>query len=223
MRPDPHSPSDERVLAATGRSWADWFALLDERGAAELDHKGIVAIAREAGGANGWWQQTVTVGYEKARGLRSVVGETADAGFQVGVRRTVDVPAVVAWEYVVHGPGRERWLGATGALPQEKGESYRLDDGTSGEIRSIRPGRRLRLTVQRPGEEAATTLQLTIQAKGDRSVVALHHERLPDEAARAEMKTHWTSVLDELRRAFADGQAGTAGARAEGSDGDDVG
>lgn len=223
MRPDPHSPSDERVHAATGRRWAEWFALLDERGATELDHKSIVAIVREAGCANGWWQQTVTVGYEKARGLRSVVGETADAGFQVGVRRTVDVPAVVAWEYLVHGPGRERWLGATGTLPQEKGESYQLEGGTSGEIRSVRPGRRLRLTVQRSSEAAATTLQLTIQPKDDRSVVALHHERLPDEEARAAMKTHWTSVLDGLQREFAEGRAGTASSRTEGSDGADLG
>lgn len=223
MRPDPHSPSDERVLAATGRSWFDWFALLDERGAAETDHKGIVAIVREAGGANAWWQQAVTVGFEKARGLRSVVGETADAGFQVGVRRTVDVPAAVAWAYLVEGHGRERWLGATAALPSEKGATYRLDDGTSGEIRSTRPGRRLRLTLQRPGEAAATTLQLTIQAKDDRSIVALHHERLPDEEARATMKAHWTGVLDALQRAFADGRAGTVGPRADESDTGDVG
>ena len=211
MRPDPHSPSDERVLAATGRTWADWFALLDASGAAESDHKGIVTLVREAGGANAWWQQTVTVGYEKARGLRSVVGETADAGFQVGVRRTVAVPADVAWAQLVEGPARDRWLGTTRHLPLMKGAAYRCEDGTSGEVRSVDPGRRLRLTVRRPGDETETTLQLTIEAKDDRSVVALHHERLPDEEARAAMKAHWTSVLEALRAAFARGEAGSVG------------
>ena len=71
------------VSKATGKTWVQWLRFIDRRGGAELDHKQIVALLRDEGGVDsGWWQQTVTVGYEHARGRRRT-GETADAGFQV--------------------------------------------------------------------------------------------------------------------------------------------
>jgi hypothetical protein len=88
LRPD---QSDAAVRKATGRSWWQWEELLDGLGAAELSHGEIVALVRERGGVeSGWWQQGVTVGYEKLKGKR-VLGETAGSGFQVGVSRTLEV------------------------------------------------------------------------------------------------------------------------------------
>ena len=63
--------SDEAVRRATGRTWDEWIRWLDERGAAGMSHKQIVALLREQGGVeSGWWQQTVTAGYEVAKGRR---------------------------------------------------------------------------------------------------------------------------------------------------------
>ena len=36
--------SDAAVKGKTGKSWAEWFALLDKAGAKKLDHKTIVAF-----------------------------------------------------------------------------------------------------------------------------------------------------------------------------------
>lgn len=202
MRPDPHSPSNDRVREATGRSWNAWFSLLDEAGGATMSHRDIVAWIATAGGANAWWRQTVAVAYEKARGLRSVVGETADAGFQVGVRRTVAVAADVAWRYLVEGAGRDAWLGPTTSFTCAVGSRFHCDDGTTGDIRSVAPGRRLRLTWRPPAWERPSTLQLTVVPKGERCVLAIHHERLPDPATRAAMKERWTAFAEGLRDAL---------------------
>ena len=35
--------SDEAVLRATGKSWAEWLALLDAAGGREMNHKQLVA------------------------------------------------------------------------------------------------------------------------------------------------------------------------------------
>lgn len=211
VRPDPHSPSDERVLAATGRTWNGWFALLDDAEAASKDHKGIVSIVAAAGGANAWWQQTVTVAYEKARGLRSTVGETADAGFQVGVRRTLPLSSEVAWHHLVEGPGRADWLGPIEDFDPTPGATFQCDDDTVGDVRSVQPGRRLRLTWQPVGWTRSSTLQLTVQPKDDRCVVAIHHERLADERTRHEMQQRWTKLLDSLREAVAESDEGRVG------------
>jgi hypothetical protein len=80
------SMSDEAVKAKTGKNWAQWFAALDKAKAANLGHKEITAVAAKLG-AGRWWNQMVTVEYERARGLRTR-HETA-SGFSVSVSKTV--------------------------------------------------------------------------------------------------------------------------------------
>ncbi len=65
---------DEAVKERTGKSWRQWYTILDRAGARELDHKGIVAyLVRKYGESiSPWWQQQITVAYEQARGFRKV-------------------------------------------------------------------------------------------------------------------------------------------------------
>jgi hypothetical protein len=82
--------ADERVLEATGRGSQAWFALLDGWGAAGRSHTEIARRLREDQGVDAWYAQSITVGYERARGLRAP-GQRPD-GFAVGASRTVAVP-----------------------------------------------------------------------------------------------------------------------------------
>lgn len=200
MSQPPSRVSDGAVEAATGRDWAAWFDWLDEHDAADLDHRGIVALFADAGVDNGWWQQTVAVGYERARGLRAV-GETADAGFQVGVQRTLPVGQDALWDWLVAPEGVAAWLGAVAGFEPSPGHRYETADGTTGEVRTVKPGERLRLTWQPSGREAATTLQLTLACpRNDASKTTLrfHHERLAGAAEREAMRDRWRAVLDRL-------------------------
>ncbi|MEX2542403.1 MAG: SRPBCC domain-containing protein [Trueperaceae bacterium] len=192
--------SAEAVQRVTGRTWQEWFEVLDAAGAADMSHKEIVSWLRDqAGVASGWWQQGVTVEYEKARGKRAEVGETADVGFQVGAQRTLAIPAARAWELLLAGPGRDAWLGASESFRLEPGEHYETADGTRGEVRTVRPGRRVRLTWQPKTWSRPSTLQLDLTDKGERCTVGFHHERLADAATRQAMREHWRDVLDTLR------------------------
>lgn len=192
--------SDEAVRRSTGRGWHEWFQALDNAGAIDLEHKEIVSWLRdEAGLASGWWQQNVTVEYEKARGKRAPVGETSDGGFQVGVSRTVRLNAAEVWGLLLQPPGRGAWLGVIGTLPLEPGTRFETDEGTTCEIRSIRPGERLRLTWQPKDWSRPSTLQIHLGDKGDRCTIGIHQERLADASARQEMREHWRKVLDVLQ------------------------
>src|SRR5687768_2359813 len=63
--------SDDAVAKSTGKTWDQWFKLLDKAGCAKMNHKEIVAVvAKHFDGP--WWGQMVTVGYEQARGLREL-------------------------------------------------------------------------------------------------------------------------------------------------------
>lgn len=128
------------------------------------------------------------------------VGRTKDAGWQIGVSRTLDQPLERVWSTVVDHP--DLWLGPGARLPHEAGELWRAHDGTAGELRSRREHRRLRLTLQPPGE-AETTVQVTVTAAGDRTVLRFHQERMRGPAERAAQRAHWQQVMDRVAAALA--------------------
>jgi hypothetical protein len=66
----PAGISNEAVKARTGRTWPEWFAILDEAGAPVVGHKGIVTLLTKYHRVGHWWRQMITVAYEQERGLR---------------------------------------------------------------------------------------------------------------------------------------------------------
>lgn len=193
--------TDGAVKEATGKDWKAWMRALDAAGAAELNHKQLVAhLAREV--ESSWWRQTLAVAYEQARGKR-VVGETADTGFQVGVVRTLPMTARTLWERVSTRP--ETWLGTGATLTLEKGASYEVPKrrgapGVRGEVRVVRPGQRVRMTWQPDGWKKPATLQLTLVPKPRGVALHFHMDKLPDVKAREAMREHWARVADGLAK-----------------------
>jgi uncharacterized protein YndB with AHSA1/START domain len=198
--------SSESVREATGRGWQEWLDALDAAGAAGWDHKEIVAYltCEHPEVSSGWWRQSITVGYEQARGKR-VVGETADARFQVGVQRSVAATVTEAWELITSRP--ELWLGEGASVAFDKGEQYEVPPangapGASGEVRVVKPGDRLRMTWQPAGWPTPATLQLTLLESGSgKTAIHAHLEKLPDADAREAMRKHWREALERIATA----------------------
>lgn len=73
--PAPGGPapvSSDPVSWATGRSRADWFALLDAAGARDWDHRALVDhLERGHPEVTGWWRQSIAVGYARHRAERA--------------------------------------------------------------------------------------------------------------------------------------------------------
>jgi hypothetical protein len=80
---------DAAVEKATGKTWAQWLALLDAVGAKKMAHREITALLGAHIDAR-WWKQMVAVGYEQARGLRAV-HQKVD-GFSASASKTYQVP-----------------------------------------------------------------------------------------------------------------------------------
>lgn len=130
------------------------------------------------------------------------VGRTEGAGWEIGVSRTVACPAAAVWELLTSEVGTALWLGVGVRWPAEVGTSYALDDGTVGELRSFRPLDRIRLTWRPPGWDHESTVQVTVVAKGDRTRIGLHQERLADADERERQRAHWSAVMDRIEAAL---------------------
>ena len=168
--------SDAAVHRRTGLVWTEWVAVLDEVGCASMTHAAIAASLRERWpDIGGWWAQTVTVGYERIRGLREV-GQLSTGAFAASKSRTFAVP--IGTLYAAFSDDvRERWMGETSVVR------------TASENRSIR------LTWP---DGTVVAAWFTDKAP-DKSAVAIQHDKLDSEERRQLEKERWSERLDALR------------------------
>ncbi|MGD9695959.1 MAG: SRPBCC domain-containing protein [Thermoleophilia bacterium] len=127
----------------------------------------------------------------------SPAGLTRDAGWQIGVRRTVAADPRDVWRVLRSAEGLRVWLG--GEIELSAGTAYRLADGTEGEVRVDEPGSHLRVTWRPPGWGRASLIQVRVLPAARGATLAFHQEHLPDEAARGAMRERWLGVIERLR------------------------
>src|SRR5437879_1898240 len=169
--------SDEAVKAKTGKTWKQWFAILDKAGAKKMNHQEIARYLNTEQGVGPWWQQMVTVTYEQARGLRKP-HERPD-GYQISVSRTVNVPIAKLYNAFANDKARKAWL---------------AEDGLA--VRKATANKSMRVTWN----DVKTSLEINFYPKGDdKGQVVVQHSKLPNAKASATMKTYWTRALDRLR------------------------
>src|SRR5262249_44138032 len=100
---------DAAVQAKTGKTWAEWFAVLDKAKATEWDHATIASYLTEKSGCPEWWGQMVTVGYEQERGLREK--HQTPTGYQVSRSKTLPASADTLFAAWNDKKRRAHWMG----------------------------------------------------------------------------------------------------------------
>lgn len=169
--------SDAAVQAKTGKTWNEWFAVLDKAGAKKMSHQEIVKYLHTKQGVGPWWQQMMTVTYEEARGLRE--RHQKPAGFQISVSRTVNAPVGKLYHAFANDKARNAWL---------------AEDGLA--VRTAKANKSMRVTWN----DVKTSLEISFVSNGDhKSQVVVQHSKLPNAKASATMKTYWRKALDRLR------------------------
>jgi uncharacterized protein YndB with AHSA1/START domain len=129
---------------------------------------------------------------------KRIVGLTKDVGFQIGVRRTLPIHHEEAWRKITSPDWIHIWLGEKIKLNFVKGEKFTLTDGSSGEVRVYKKNSHLRITWQPPHWQKASTIQIRVIAKNDKSVFAFHQEHLPNAEEREKRRIFFSDVLDRL-------------------------
>lgn len=165
--------SDAVLKERTGCTWERWVKALDRAKAHTWSHREIAKYIQEKYKTPGWWAQTVTVGYERIKGLRAV-GQRRDGTFEANKSKTFPVPLARLYDAFHYARTRARWL-----------------PGVDLTIRTATPRKSMRITW--PDK---TSLEVGFMSKGaGKSQVALQHGKLPDESSAARMKQYWTERL----------------------------
>jgi uncharacterized protein YndB with AHSA1/START domain len=140
-----------------------------------------------------------------------MIGQTASAGFQIGVRRTFPVSQEQAWAFLTSPEGLKIWLGELSSLELRVGHRFTTQEGTEGELRVVKPPAQLRMTWQPKGWTKPSTLQVRViphEKDPNRATISFHQEKLDDADARERMKKRWedvsAAIMDRVETTNAD-------------------
>jgi hypothetical protein len=173
--------SDELIKAKTGCDWDRWVKALDYAKAHEWPHREIARYIQEKYKVPGWWTQTVTVGYERIKGLRAI-GQRRDGGFEANKSRTYPVPLTRLYRGFSDKRNRAKWL-----------------PGVDLTIRTATKDKSMRITWP-----DGTSVAVGFWSKGDgKSSVQVQHGKLPDKAAADKVKAFWGERLGALAEVLA--------------------
>jgi hypothetical protein len=173
--------SDDLIKAKTGCDWDRWVKALDHAKAHEWPHREIARYINEKYKVPGWWTQTVTVGYERIKGLRAI-GQRRDGGYEANKSRTYPVPLARLYRGFSDKRNRVKWL-----------------PGVELTIRTATKDRSMRITWP-----DGTSVVVGFMAKGNgKSSVQVQHGKLTDKAAADKVKAFWGERLAALGEVLA--------------------
>ena len=177
--------SDAKIKENTGCTWDRWVWALDEVGAFNWPHTEIAQYVHEKYEVPGWWTQSVTVGYERIKGLRAR-GQRRSGSWEASKSKTFDAAVGTVFKAFKQPKLRSAWL------PDRKIA-----------IRTAVPNKSMRITW-----DDGTSVELYFTAKGrSKSSVAVQHTKLASKEAAERSKAFWSAQLDVL--------AGQVGSRAK--------
>lgn len=169
--------TDEALERGSGKRLGEWLRILDAWGATERKHPEIARWLVAEEGIGGWWAQSVTVAYERVRGMRAM--HQQPGGFAIAVTRTIRATPERISEAFTDGATRVAWL---------------PDAPIS--VRTSRPGKSARFDWSDPPSRVAYDLAVMGERK---TQLSLGHEKIPDAAAAERLKGLWRERLDALK------------------------
>jgi uncharacterized protein YndB with AHSA1/START domain len=177
--------SDDAVKAATGCAWARWVGALDGVQADTWTHREIATYIHEKYKVSDWWAQTVTVGYERIKGLRAI-GQRRGGTYEATKSRALPVPLADLYRAWSEPRRLRKWL-----------------PGVRLQIRKATPEKSVRITWP-----DGTSVETWFTRKGDaKAQVQVQHRKLPTKEAAEAMKAWWEERLDALATLLGGGRA----------------
>jgi hypothetical protein len=168
--------SNEAVKAKTGKSWDQWFAILDRAEGTKMTHKEIVAFLVEHG-LGPWWRQMVTVTYEQAKGMREK-HETPE-GYQISVSKTMELPIDILYKAWEDKKIRSRWL---------KEKKITISKATKNK------------TIRGSWENGKSRLDIAFYEKGKtKTQIVVQENKLQGAREAEKMKVFWRNTLENLQ------------------------
>lgn len=170
--------SDESVKKATGKTWSEWFTILNKAGAKKMEHKTVAELLYKRYRLSLWWSQMVTVQFEQEiKGRKK--HETA-SGYQISKSITLDSSIAKIFHSINSPIKRVIWLKDPGIIITK-----------SNKDKSIRA----------KWVDGNTNIEVQLYLKDDfKTQVVVQHNKLSSAKEAEQFKKYWSKQLNNLKK-----------------------
>ncbi len=190
--------STESVKKATGKSWRQWVDILEKAGARVLTHQEIVKLLKTKYKLKPWWQQQVTCGYEENIGRR-LPGRNGKGFFSATITKTMQFDQKTVWRCLTSSEGIQIWLNPMSDFAFAPKNSFEIEGGIFGEIRTMKAPTRVRMTWQDSDWDKSTVLQIYVipRSKG-RAMLVFNHDNITTAAIKSSLRQRWRKAINDI-------------------------
>lgn len=195
------------VQKGTGRNWDQWITILEKAGARSWTHRETVELLTKRYKLTPWWQQGVALGFEYHTG-KKVEGQNARGEYSVTVTKSIPLSRAKLWKWLISDDGQELWLRPLAPIAIEKGaeyESFGVDGGIFGKIRTLKAPERIRMSWQEVDWTKPTVVQLHLVARPKEScILVFAQEGMKDARLKESMRLYWRARAEDIAESISE-------------------
>lgn len=194
----PDNPTtDAACKEMTGKSYAEWFAVIDAKGGPSLGRREITNHLYNDLKVDIWWCSTINMAYEAHNGVKEKDGRSK--GYFICSTKTIAAPVADVFNAFATAKGLAGWFGAvSGDLVD--GSIVTDADGNSLDVKRVRENKDLRFGWKGTrGDESLVDVQFTDKGNGKMGLL-VNHDRIQSREEADGLRRAWAAAIDVLKK-----------------------
>jgi uncharacterized protein YndB with AHSA1/START domain len=196
-RKSDHPVGDAACKASTGRTLAEWFKLLDQRGGIEAGRRELGSWLVNDRKIDPWWSATLVNEFEIARGALAKDGKPR--GYTICATKSIKADAARCYAAFATAKALDAWYGEANELRLVEGGSWRNADGNRATIRKVNANKNIRLIAEDAGLTMPAPMEIKFAASGAKCSVMVTIDRLQTRAEADGLRRAWGEALERLK------------------------
>jgi len=192
-----HPLTDEACLAATGKTFAEWFGEIDSMGGPAIGRKAVNDRLFGELKVDMWWIATINNLYEAQKGVLEKDGRAK--GFNICVTKTIGAPLEKVYGAWVDPEQLQKWFGEAATASVTDGGSFCDGDGNSGTFKRVRANKDLRFTWENPAYPPSM-VDVSFSDKGNgKTYLLVNLDRVQARPEADGLRRSWNEAVERLK------------------------
>lgn len=192
-----HPVTDEACMAATGKTFPEWFGEIDSLGGPAIGRKKVIDHLYGNLKIDMWWIATINGLYEAHKGV--VEKDGRGKGFNICVTKTISAPLEKVYGAWANSMELSKWFGDDTKADVVDGGNYSNSDGDTGTFKRVRPNKDLRFTWENPSHHPSM-VDVTFTDKGNgKTYLLVNLDRVQGRLEADGLRKAWGEAVDRLK------------------------